>query len=104
MTTTEPTSPASRFAVRTKILRRCQLRMVSRMSMPSRIEVVNGSARARSSDRIALAIFFDHQILGRIRTDGLSGGLLCPFTGKLFTFAWLQARRFQALLGAGKPA
>ena len=36
----------------------CQLRMVSRMSMPSSIEVVNGSTRTRSSERMLLAFFF----------------------------------------------
>ena len=34
------------------------LRMVSRMSMPSRIEVVNGSTRTRSSERMLLPFFF----------------------------------------------
>ena len=36
----------------------CQLRMVSRMSMPSRMEVVKGSTRTRSSDSMDLAFFF----------------------------------------------
>ena len=79
--------------------------------MPSRIEVVNGSTRTRSSERIALAFFFrkpavflDHQVFGRIGADGVAGGLARPFAGSFFALARLEAGRLQALLGARKTA
>ena len=77
--------------------------------MPSRIEVVNGSTRTRSSERIALgfllqepAVIFDHQVFRRIGADRVARRSGCAHSPGNFSFLrGLSPTGFSRCLGRG---
>ena len=77
--------------------------------MPSRIEVVNGSVRVRSSESMLLAfllqeaaVVLDHQVFRRIGADGGSVGLLAHSPGNFSFLRGFKPCGTRRCLGRGR--